>query len=142
MSDINREVVSVGLDFRPIPIDIGDGKVWGFNPDPDPAELDNLMRALRAVGKAGKEVESVDGEGVEFEKVLRGLSEAIGQLIVDPEQKKEWLAKRSYGLGALSGLTSVLMEQVSGFPQKSDGGSGKPSGKSGRTGSRGGTGKG
>lgn len=122
MNEIKREIVSIGLDFRPIPIDLGDGKVWEFHPDPDKTLFNNLVRALKNMGAVGKAMQ--DGDSDDFEAALDTLAKAQGALLVKKTQRDEW-AKADYGMAALSALADVLMEQITGFTQQSQ----KPSGK-------------
>lgn len=127
MSEINRDTISIGIDFRPIPVDVGDGKVWNFNPDPAPSELDVLFSALREIGAAGKKANSEDGDGegsVEFGKGLGALKSALGGLLVEAKQRTEW-NKQPYGIGVMNALSNVLVEQITGFTRESPKTSGK-----------------
>lgn len=111
---VQREVVRIGLDFRPIPIDIGDGTVWEFTPDPSPEQWSALVNALQKF--SALQDESALG-GAEFETTLNGFTKAMSTTLVDPEQREHWVERR-YGLGPQQAVSEYLMEQWSGFPTK------------------------
>ena len=123
VNEVRRDVVSLGLDFRPIPVDLGDGVEWEFSPDPDPQQWSALVNALKGFSHFADD----DFGGDAFESALSALTEAMANVLVDPKQKKKWVEKR-YGLGAQQAISSKLMELWTGFPTKEP----KPSGKGSR----------
>lgn len=116
---INRETVSVGIDFRPIPIDMGDGQVWMFDPDPTPGKWSGLSRALTAFGRlnvtADSSEEEVDAAAQDMESLTTGLTDSIAELLVDIKQRKAF-RDRGYSTNALQRLAKVLIQTLSGFP--------------------------
>lgn len=123
VNEVTREVVSVGIDFSPIPVDIGDGVIWKFHPDPDPAVWDNLQTVLMGFQQT-QDVSDEDAAQVKIKPLLEKLHGALGQLLLDKEQKDKW-AKTSYGLLPLQRLAQVIMEQLTGFPTNQPSQSGK-----------------
>lgn len=128
VNEVRRDVVNLGMDFRPIPVDLGDGIEWEFHPDPSPQQWSALVTALKGFTKF-----SDDGFGGEaFEKALSGLTAAMADVLVDEKQKKEWVKKR-YGIGPQQAISNALMELWTGFPTNQP----KPSGKGSKATGRG-----
>lgn len=113
---VTRETVTVGLDFRPIPIDLGDGTVWLFQPDPSPTAWGVLMDALTAFSTVDTESETPDLSGLTV--LVENLSVALSGLLTTPKQAEKY-SERGYGLVAQQRLATVLIETVSGFPTQS-----------------------
>lgn len=128
--EIDRSVVSIGLDFRPIPINIGDGVVWQFDPDPAPDVFDALVSGLAHIGQVGTQMSK--GETTSLAPALQELQKVIGQMLVDPKQQKDW-ATTSYGLHALNALAQRLLQETTGFTDQSSKPSGGGSASPGRT---------
>lgn len=122
---VRRDIVKIGLDFRPIPVDVGDGKVWEFTPDPTPHQWTTIVTALREFTKLQNE-EMIGGDV--FEDALNGFTVAMSELLVNEKQQKEWV-ERSYGLSPQQAISEILMEQWSGFPTKQP----SPSGEGSKT---------
>lgn len=123
-TQVNREVVKIGLDFRPIPIDLGDGMVWNFTSDPSTEQWTILTSALRKFSVfQGRSDEDILGGG-EFEEVISGLTAALAEMLVDTAQKDQWI-DRSYGIGPQQRVSEYLMETWSGFPTQQPSSSGK-----------------
>ena len=120
--EVRRDVVKLGLDFRPVPVDLGDGIEWEFHPDPDPAQWSALLAALKEFTKFGDE----DFGGEAFEGALSQLTAAMGNLIVSADQRKKWIAKR-YGIGPQQAISQALMGIWTGFPTPPPSTSGKGS---------------
>ena len=128
MSETRREAVKLGLDFRPIPVDVGDGIEWEFSSDPSPEQWSLLVNAL----KAFTGFDDGDFGGDEFKAALAGLSTAMSELIVDEAQRPLWVEK-NYGIAVQTAISEALMENWTGFPTPQP----SPSGKRSRpTGSR------
>jgi len=126
--EVRRDVVRLGLDFRAIPVDLGDGIEWEFHPDPTPQMWSTLVNALKQFTK----FEDADFGGEAFENALSGFTQAMADMLVKAEQREEWINK-GYGLGPQQKISEALMEIWTGFPTKQQ----SPSGKaSKRTGSR------
>ena len=54
---VRRDIVKLGLDFRAIPVDIGDGIEWEFHPDPAAnAIYEPLYREFLKLYKAHKPI--------------------------------------------------------------------------------------
>ncbi len=121
-NEVRRDIVKLGLDFRPIPVDLGDGVEWEFHPDPSPAQWSLLVNSLRSFSQFGNE----DFGGDAFEKTLEGFTKAMSDMLVTSKQQKEWIEK-GYGLGPQQAISEALMEIWTGFPTKQSSPSGKGS---------------
>lgn len=121
-NEVRRDVVKLGLDFRPIPVDVGDGIEWNFHPDPSPEQWSVLMDSLKGLTKFG----DADFGGKEFKEALANFTKAMSELIVDTDQQQAWIDKR-YGLGPQQAISQALMEIWTGFPTKQPSPSGKAS---------------
>ena len=128
VNEVRRDVVSLGMDFRPIPVDLGDGIVWQFDPDPDPDQWSGLVTALKGFTNFGDD----DFGGAAFKKALSTLTSAMAAVLVDEDQKKEWV-KKKYGIGPQQAISNALMELWTGFPTNQP----KPSGKGSKATGRG-----
>lgn len=134
VDEVRRDVIKLGIDFRPIPVDLGDGVVWEFHPDPNPSQWSTLVEALRGFSKFGED----EFGGELFEKALNKLTEAMAGMLVNEEQQIGWREKK-YGLGPQQAISNALMETWTGFPTNQPSRSGKGSKKTGSAGSQGGT---
>lgn len=129
-TQVHREVVKIGLDFRPISIDLGDGVVWEFTPDPSPSQWSALVGAIRKFATLqGKKNEDLVG-GEEFEDIINTFTKALAGMLVDSQQQEAWV-NRSYGLGPQQAVSEYLTETWSGFPTKEPSPSGVDSNKTG-----------
>lgn len=120
VNEVRRDVVQLGIDFRPIPVDLGDGIEWEFHPDPSPQQWSALVNALKGFTKFGDD----DFGGEAFEKALSDLTAAMAGSLVNEKQRKEWIEKQ-YGIGPQQAISNALMEQWTGFPTSQP----QPSGK-------------
>lgn len=125
-SETRRDVVKLGLDFRAIPVDLGDGIEWEFHSDPSPEQWSNLVNALKNFTK----FEDEDFGGDAFKTALSGFTEAMSHLLIRAEQQAEWMEK-GYGLGPQQAISEALMEIWTGFPTKQSSPSGKGSKRTG-----------
>lgn len=125
-NEVRRDVVKLGIDFRPIPVDLGDGIEWEFHPDPSPQQWSTLVAALKEFTK----FEDDDFGGEAFEGALLNFTKAMSQLIVNEEQQKLWIEK-GYGLGPQQAISEALMGMWTGFPTKQPSPSGKGSKRTG-----------
>lgn len=132
--EVRRDVVKLGLDFRSIPVDLGDGIEWEFNPDPSAHQWSTLVNALKQFTKFGDD----DFGGEAFEEALAGFTKAMSDMLVKVEQQVEWIEK-GYGLGPQQQISEALMGIWTGFPTKQRSRSGKGSKKTGSRSSRPGT---
>ena len=121
-NEVRRDVVKLGLDFRAIPVDLGDGIEWEFHPDPSPQQWSTLVTALKEFTK----FEDDDFGGEAFETALDGFTKAMSEMIVRAEQQVEWIEK-GYGLGPQQAISEALMGIWTGFPTKQPSPSGKES---------------
>lgn len=126
MSEVRREVVKIGMDFRPIPVDVGDGIEWGFHPDPSPEQWAKLMGTLKEFTKFGDD----DFDGTQFKESLKAFTLAMSELIVDEDQREKWI-NNNYGLGPQQAISEALMEIWTGMGKKPGNSSGKGSKKTG-----------
>lgn len=124
--EVRRDVVKLGLDFRAIPVDLGDGIEWEFHPDPSPQQWSTLVTALKKFTK----FEDEDFGGEMFETALADFTKAMSEMLVRAEQQKEWVEK-GYGLGPQQAISEALMGIWTGFPTKQSSGSGKGSKRTG-----------
>ena len=121
---VRRDTVKLGLDFRPIPVDVGDGTEWEFHSDPGPEQWGALVDSLKVFTK----FEDADFGGQQFEEALATFTAAMAGLLVDAKQQKDWVAKK-YGLAAQQAISEALMGLWTGFPTKQP----SPSGKGSKT---------
>ena len=115
LSEMSREVISIGINFAPIQIDLGDGIVWKFNSDPAPTEFGELQASLTAMGALGQAAER--GEEVDYSAPLQRVSEALRGLLTESTQKANW-TKKAYGMGTLVQLAQVYIPAIMGTPTK------------------------
>ena len=120
--EVRRDVVKLGLDFRAIPVDLGDGIEWEFHPDPTAEQWSTLVDALKEFTK----FEDDDFGGDAFKHALAGFTNAMAEMLVRKDQQKEWL-KKGYGLGPQQAISEALMGIWTGFPTKQQSPSGKGS---------------
>lgn len=125
-SEVRRDVVKLGLDFRAIPVDLGDGIEWEFNSDPSAEQWSTLVNALKKFTQFG----DADFGGDAFKEALEGFTKAMSEMLVKVEQQVEWVEK-GYGLGPQQQISEALMEIWTGFPTKQQSQSGKGSRKTG-----------
>ena len=125
-NEVRRDVVKLGLDFRPIPVDLGDGIEWEFHPDPTPEQWSSLVDALKVFTKFGDD----DFGGEAFKNALADFTKAMSALIVDVKQQEKWI-KKNYGLGPQQKISEALMEIWTGFPTNQPSRSGKGSKRTG-----------
>jgi hypothetical protein len=123
-NEVRRDVVKLGLDFRAIPVDLGDGIEWEFHPDPSPEQWSTLVDSLKQFTK----FEDDDFGGDAFKSALAGFTQAMADMLVRDDQKAEWLEK-GYGLGPQQAISEALMGIWTGFPTTQQ----SPSGKGSRT---------
>ena len=119
---VRRDVVKLGLDFTPIPVDLGDGIIWEFHPDPSPSQWSGLMDSLKSFTR----FEEKDYDGEQFKEGLQNFTKAMSELLVSDEQKAEWI-ERQYGLGPQQAISQALMGIWTGFPTTPSSPSGKGS---------------
>lgn len=124
--EVRRDVVRIGLDFRAIPVDLGDGIEWEFTADPTGDQWSTLVDALKEFTK----FEDADFGGAAFKAALAGITQAMSELIVNAEQKEQWISK-GYGIGPQQKISEALMEQWTGFPTTPPSPSGKGSRRTG-----------
>jgi hypothetical protein len=120
--EVRRDVVKLGLDFRAIPVDLGDGVEWEFHPDPSAEQWATLVDALKQFTK----FEDADFGGDSFKEALSSFTKAMSEMLVRKEQQKEWL-KKNYGLGPQQAISEALMGIWTGFPTTRQSPSGKGS---------------
>jgi hypothetical protein len=125
-NEVRRDVVKLGLDFRAIPVDLGDGIEWEFHPDPSPEQWSTLVDSLKQFTK----FEDDDFGGDAFKSALAGFTQAMADMLVRDDQKAEWLEK-GYGLGPQQAISEALMGIWTGFPTTQQSPSGKGSRKTG-----------
>lgn len=129
-TSITREKVSIGLDFRPLPLDIGDGIDWLFNTQASLDDWNALNHGLIAFGSIPQDLEVEEGQEPTPEQIAAvvaaneqmvqladNLTAALVTLLVDAKQKKAF-AERRYNLEALTAFASTYIQQTSGFPTK------------------------
>ena len=124
--EVRRDVVKLGLDFRAIPVDLGDGIEWEFHPDPSPEQWSTLVDSLKKFTK----FEDDDFGGDAFKEALAGFTKAMSEMLVKPAQQAEWIEK-GYGLGPQQAISEALMGIWTGFPTTQQSPSGKGSRKTG-----------
>ena len=121
MSDIDRGVVRIGLDFRPLPLDVGDGNVWHFEASPSPAQFDALVRGIRGFTTVGTALQG--GDDASIVAVTDKVEAALLDLLVDQKERKAFPGK--YGVGALVAIANAVIQEATGFQQPSPKRSGK-----------------
>lgn len=120
--EVRRDTVKLGLDFRPIPVDVGDGIEWDFHSDPSPQQWGTLVDSLKVFTK----FEDDNFGGKDFENALAAFTAAMANLLIREEQQQEWIDKK-YGLAAQQAISEALMGLWTGFPTKQPSPSGKGS---------------
>lgn len=115
VTEMNRKVVSAGMDFTPVLLDVGDGTIWEFDPDPSPAKFGALQKALSGFGALGRAAEA--GEDFDLEEVAVNLSESLSALLSKGAQVKTWQAK-AYGVMAMQRIAATYIPAISGTPTK------------------------
>lgn len=124
--EVRRDVVKLGLDFRAIPVDLGDGVEWEFSPDPSPQQWSVMVDSL----KGFTHFEDDDFGGEAFETALTGFTQAMADMLVREEQREAWVEK-GYGLGPQQAISEALMGIWTGLPTKPPSPSGKESSPTG-----------
>lgn len=127
VTEIRRDTVRLGLDLRPIPVDVGDGIEWEFTSDPSPEQWAGLVESLSSMTKLE---DNTDVSGEVFATALSAFTVAMGALILNEKQRDEWVAK-GYGLGPQQAISQALMELWTGFPTKQQSPSGEDSNPTG-----------
>lgn len=125
-NEVRRDIVKLGLDFRPIPVDLGDGIEWEFHPDPSPQQWSLLVSALKEFTKFDDD----DFGGDAFENALTHFTKAMSEFLVNEDQRAQWVEK-GYGLGPQQAISEALMGIWTGFPTKQPSQSGKGSKQTG-----------
>ena len=131
MAEARRDVVKIGLDFRTIPVDLGDGIEWEFVPDPSPEQWSILMNALKTFERlfgGGADPAEAMSDTKTLNEALKGFTEAMAGMLSSEEQKEAWIEK-NYGLGPQQAISEKLTELWTGFPTKEP----KPSGAGSKT---------
>lgn len=104
MSD-ERTPVPVGIDLRPIPLEMSDGKTYHFNADP-PKEFFATVARVKAEGR---------DSGVDDYEFVDSLREVLlSQIVTDEDQ--EAYTEANYGLAALNALSKSYAKAVLGDP--------------------------
>ena len=124
--EVRRDVVKLGLDFRAIPVDLGDGIEWEFHPDPSPEQWSTLVNALKQFTR----FEDSDFGGDSFKEALTAFTQAMADMLVRADQQAEWMTK-GYGLGPQQAISEALMGIWTGFPTTQQSPSGKGSKRTG-----------
>jgi hypothetical protein len=104
-----RQPLQVGIDLRPIPLQMEDeaGTVWLFNPDPDKQFFATVARI--------KDNDDDDQTDPAYWDYIDELREVIGSQILDETERTEFMA-REYGLKALDAIAKTYSAGVSGRP--------------------------
>lgn len=97
-----RTPIQVGIDLRPIPLQVGEN-VYHFNPDPGGEFFATVARIDT------KPDDSTDWTFVEE------LRKVLASQIVDPAEKKAFLASR-LGVGSLNAMSKVYAKTVFADP--------------------------
>lgn len=130
-NEVRRDVVRLGIDFRTIPVDLGDGIEWEFDSDPSPDKWAALMAAFKTLESVVGSGEGVDLENVsgdDFSKALGEFTKAMSLMLSSEEQQKKWV-ERGYGLGPQQAISEELINLWTGFPTKQP----SPSGEGSKT---------
>lgn len=100
----DRKPIQVGIDLRPIPLELSDGTVFHFNPDP-PKEFFQTVSQL-------KEDRNDDDSDWEFIDTLR---KTLADQVIGVGERKAFTA-RKFGLAALNKISTAYSEGVLGSP--------------------------
>lgn len=111
---VDRDDVTVGFDFRPIPVRLGSGPEhrWEFNPDPDVeawAQVSDAVEAFR-----GRDPEDIDMR--ETAELVERIRAALADMLFDPADRESFIEQKKYGPMALMKLAEAVMKEVTGFP--------------------------
>lgn len=108
---VDREAVSVGLDIRPLPVEIG-GRIWFTDPDPSPSAMNAVHAAVQGFSTKGVEDEA---EKLKIsQKAYEQLNAALTEILLDEEQKVEFPGK--YGMLGVQNFALAWIQGISGFP--------------------------
>lgn len=127
-NEVRRDVVKLGIDFRPIPVDLGDGIEWEFTSDPSTEQWSTLLDTITELGKLDDKKFSSDSKTML--NALTKFTKAMSAMLLSEEQQEEWL-QRGYGLGPQQAISEALTEIWTGFPTKQQSNSGEESKKTG-----------
>lgn len=117
-----RKPVQVGVDLRPIPIELREGEKWYFNADPPK----DFFALISNIGKAMQVEDDTRWDAVD------AMRDALAQQILDPAEAENFVS-HNYGLAALSGIAKAYAETVVALPTQSSSPSGKAQGTRGPT---------
>lgn len=102
MSD-ERTPIQVGIDLRPIPLQMSDGNIFRFDPDPGKQFFETVSRIRQ----------ERDGDDEADYSFIDDLRKILASQIVDPEERKAF-TKRAYGLPALNDISKTYSRAVLG----------------------------
>lgn len=98
-----RQPVQVGIDLRPIPLEMSDGTTYHFNPDPPKEFFAEVAR-----------IKNDDGPDDDYEFV-DSLRQVLAGQIVDETESQSFI-ERNFGLPALNAISSTYASAVLGRP--------------------------
>jgi hypothetical protein len=112
-----RTPVQVGVDLRPIPLNLSDGESYPFNADPPKHFFSETERLAKEMQK----------DKVDKWDVVDRMREVLADQIVDEERRAAFM-KHEYGFAVLGSIAKTYAEQVVALPTQSPSGSGKKRG--------------
>lgn len=104
--DEQRKPIQIGIDLRPVPLEMSDGQVWHFNPDP----AKDFFKQLAGIGKDLQK----EGDDLNWD-VVDQIRDSLAKELT--EGTDEFLAK-NYGLAVLSAIAAAYAESVVAIPTK------------------------
>jgi hypothetical protein len=109
-----RQPIMVGIDLRPIPLQMQDdeGTIYHFNPDPDTEFFAAVSRLKESKNKTSDDPDSEDGDEYAFVDDLRA---TLRTQIVSEEDQKVY-DNHHYGLTALDEIADTYAAAVLGRP--------------------------
>lgn len=103
-----RTPLQVGIDLRPIPLQMTDGSVFHFNPDP-------TKEFFATVARIKEDKPDEDRTDPAYWEFIDELRDVLGSQIVDPDDLKLWV-KKAYSLAALNDISKTYSDGVLNRP--------------------------
>lgn len=103
-----RTPLQVGIDLRPLPLQMQDGTVWSFNPDPG-------KEFFATVALIKEDKDDDDPTDPAYWDFIDQLREVLATQMTDDKERKEFLT-RGYGLAALNSISKTYSDGVLGRP--------------------------
>lgn len=101
--DEQRKPILIGIDLRPVPLEMSDGQIWYFNPDP----AKDFFQRLSGIGKDLQKESELDWDMID--QIRQSLAKEL-------TQDADAFLSKNYGLAVLSALAAAYAETVVAIP--------------------------